>query len=139
MDTVVRPSTTWHLVVEAWRARDQRADDVAHPSAERDATALLRQYVAAAGLLGGTVSVAIAGIAISPPSAAAAIGGIILALALGYVLVLTELTAVPEALRVIPMLPSRRLRRLRLATAAIGTVETMLPLILAVAVVVIRW
>jgi hypothetical protein len=100
---------------------------------------LLRQYVAAAGLLGGAVAVAIAGIAISPPSAVAAIGGIIVALAFGYALVLTELTAVPETLRAIPTLPSRRLRRLRLATAAIGTVETMLPLILAVAIVVVRW
>lgn len=139
MDTVVRPSTTWHLFADAWRARDQRTDDVAHPSAECDAVALLRQYVAAAGLLGGSVAVAIVGIAISPPSAVAAIGGIIVALAFGYALVLTELMAVPEALRAIPMLPSRRLRRLRLATAAIGTVETILPLILAVAIVVVRW
>ncbi|MFS0770653.1 MULTISPECIES: hypothetical protein [unclassified Sphingomonas] len=139
MDTVVRPSTTWLLFADAWRARDQRIDDIAHPSAERDATALLRQYVAAAGLLGGAVAVAIVGIAISPPSAVAAIGGIIVALAFGYALVLTELTAVPETLRAIPTLPSRRLRRLRLATAAIGTVETILPLILAVAIVVVHW
>ena len=139
MNAVVRPSTTWHLFVEARRARDQRADDVAHPSAEGDATALFRQYAAAAGLLGGAVSVASAGIAISPPSVVAAIGGIIVAPTLGYALVLTEITAVPETLRAVPMLPSRRLRRLRLATAAIGTVETMLPLILAFAIVVTRW
>lgn len=139
MVTVVGSSTAWHLFADAWRARDQRTDDVAHPSAERDATALLRQYVAAAGLLGGAVAVAIGGIAISRPSAVAAIGGIIVALGLGYALVLTELAAVPETLRAIPTLPSRRLRRLRLATAAIGIVETMLPLILAITIVVVRW
>lgn len=139
MVTVVGSSTAWHLFADAWRARDQRIDDIAHPSAERDATALLRQYVAAAVLLGGAVAVAIGGIAISRPSAVAAIGGIIVALGLGYALVLTELAAVPETLRAIPRLPSRRLRRLRLATAAIGIVETMLPLILAITIVVVRW
>ena len=129
-------SATISRFAEAWRVRDQREGDVADPHAEREAEALFRQYVVSVALLAIGVVTAAATAVRSPPSAASAIGAIIGALVFGYVLVLTELTAVPQTLQTIPALRSARLRRLRFAAAAIGTVETALPLILAVGVAV---
>jgi len=137
MDAVVDPSTTWRAFTAAWRSREHRADDVADPRSEREAEGLLRQYVCAVVVLSVTIAAGIGTAVMMAPSVSSVIVAIIVALELGYTLVLTELTAVPQTLRTIPALRSARLRRLRLATAVIGTVETALPLILAVALVVV--
>lgn len=137
MDAVVDPSTTWRAFTVAWRSRERRTDDVADPRSEREAKGLLRQYVCAAVLLSVTIAAGIGTAVLKAPSAPSVIIAVIAALSLGYTLVLTELTAVPQALRIIPALQSARLRRLRLATAVIGTIETALPFIFAVALVVV--
>ncbi|RYF15427.1 MAG: hypothetical protein EOO77_13395, partial [Oxalobacteraceae bacterium] len=80
-------SATISRFAEAWCARDQREDDVANPHAEREAEALLRQYVVSVALLAMGVVASVATAVRLPPSPASAIGAIIGALAFGYVLV----------------------------------------------------
>ena len=64
----------------------------------------------------------------STPTATRAVTiAIVVSMMLGYLLFLTELSAVPQMLRSIPALRSRRLRRMRLMTAVIGALETSLP------------
>lgn len=129
-------SAIWRDAVEACRACGPRADDIPNPDAEVHAAALLRQYFISSMILTTTVAVCIAGVAARPPSSLSAALAIVASLALGYLLFLTGLSAVPQELRSIPALRSQKVRRIRLATAAIGGVETLLPGCLVLAVLV---
>ncbi len=139
MVVVLAQSAIWRDVTEACLACGPRADDIPDAEAEFHEAALLRQYLLSSIVLGTTVAVCIAGIAARPPSSLSAAIAVVASLALGYLLFLTGLSAVPEELRSILALRSQKVRRMRLSTAAICVVETLLPGCLVLAVLVTAW
>ena len=129
-------SSGWQDVTAAWAACGPRVDDLPDPVLELHAAALLRQHLASAAILATTLVVCAAAVLNDPPSPASATLAIVVSMMLGYLLFLTELSAVPQMLRSIPALRSRRLRRMRLMTAVIGVLETSLPAGFVLAVMV---
>ena len=127
MGIVTGQSSVWSVATAAWAACGPRVEDTSDPVSELHAAALLRQHMASAAILGTTLVVCATAVLAQRPSPAAATIAIVVSMMLGYLLFLTELSAVPQMLRSIPALRSRRLRRMRLMTAVIGALETSLP------------
>ena len=119
--------SVWRDVTVAWAACAPRVEDIPDPVSELHAAALLRQHLASVAILGTALAVCVAAVLADHPSPASATIAIVVSMMLGYLLFLTELSAVPQMLRSIPALRSRRLRRMRLMTAVIGALETFLP------------
>lgn len=136
MGIVTGQSSVWGDVTEAWTAWGPRVEDLPDPVSEVHAAALLRQHLASAAILGTTLVICVAAVLADHPSPASATIAIVVSILLGYLLFLTELSAVPQMLRSIPALRSRRLRRMRLMTAVIGALETFLPVGFVLAVTV---
>ena len=127
MGIVTGQSSVWSVATAAWAACGPRVEDTSDPVSELHAAALLRQHMASAAILGTTLVVCATAVLAQRPSPAAATIAIVVSMMLGYLLFLTELSAVPQMLRSIPALRSRRLRRMRLMTTVIGALETSLP------------
>lgn len=136
MGIVTGQSSVWGVATAAWAACGPRVEDTSDPVSELHAAALLRQHMASAAILGTTLVVCATAVLAQRPSPAAATIAIVVSMMLGYLLFLTELSAVPQMLRSIPALRSRRLRRMRLMTAVIGALETSLPAGFVLAVMV---
>jgi hypothetical protein len=127
MGIVTGQSSVWRDVTKAWTACGPRVEDLPEPVSELHAAALLCQHLTSATILGTTLVVCVAAVLADHPSPASATIAIVASMMLGYLLFLTELSAVPQMLRSIPALRSCRLRRMRLMTAVIGALETFLP------------
>lgn len=136
MSIMTGQSSGWQDVTAAWAACGQRAEDVPDPVSELHAAVLLRQHLASVAILGTTLVVCATAVIAQRPSPASATIAIVVSMTLGYLLFLTELSAVPQMLRSIPALRSRRLRRMRLMTAVVGALEIFLPLGFVLAVTV---
>ena len=137
MGVVTGQSSVWRDATVAWAACVPRVDDIPDPVSELHAAALLRQHLASAAILGTTLVVCVAAVLALHPSSASVTIAIVMSLTIGYLLFLTELSAVPQMLRSIPALRSRRLRRMRLITAVTGALETSLPIGFVLAVTVV--
>ncbi|OMJ33412.1 MULTISPECIES: hypothetical protein [Sphingomonas] len=127
MGIVTGQSSVWQDAISAWAACGASVEDLPDPVSELHAAALLRQYLASVAILGTTFVVCVTAVLAQRPSPASVTIAIVVSMMLGYLLFLTELSAVPQMLRSIPALRSRRLRRMRLMTAVIGALETSLP------------
>lgn len=138
MDIVTGQSSVWQDAIAAWAACGASVEDVPDLISELHAAALLRQHLASAAILATTLVVCAAAVLNDPPSPASATLAIVVSMMLGYLLFLTELSAVPQMLRSIPALRSRRLRRMRLMTTVIGALETSLPAGFVLAVIFAR-
>ncbi|MHA0337471.1 hypothetical protein [Sphingomonas aquatilis] len=138
MGIVTGQSSVWQDAIAAWAACGPSVEDLPDPVSELHAAALLRQHLASAAILATTLVVCAAAVLNDPPSPASATLAIAVSMMLGYLLFLTELSAVPQMLRSIPALRSRRLRRMRLMTTVIGALETSLPAGFVLAVIFAR-
>lgn len=138
MGIVTGQSSVWQDAIAAWAACGPSVEDLPDPVSELHAAALLRQHLASAAILGTMLLVCATAVLTDPPSPVSATLAIVVSMMLGYLLFLTELSAVPQMLRSIPALRSRRLRRMRLMTAVIGGLETSLPAGFVLAVIFAR-